>query len=208
MKQIRRILAVLSMLLAASAFAQSSQDPEYTVLNPPQPTNSGVKVEVLEFFFYGCIHCFHLHPKLSQWEKTMPRDVQLDFVPVAFNPNWQPMAYTFYALKAIGQLKALDDKLYQAWNVDNMILVKRDEIADFVAKQGVDRQKFLDSYDSFGVGSDVKRSNQMMKEYQIGGTPTLVVDGKYAISGLGPDETIRVLNELIRKARKERGRAK
>lgn len=208
MKHIRRIVAALTMLFAAGAFAQSNAAPEYTVLNPTQPASSGDKVEVLEFFFYGCIHCFHLHPKLNHWEKTMPKDVKLDFVPVAFNPNWQPMAYTFYALKAMGQLKRLDDKLYDAWNVDSKILVKKEDIADFVATQGVDRQRFLAAYDSFSVHSDVQRSNQMMRDYQIGGTPTLVVDGKYAISGLEPDDTIRVLNDVIKLARKERGRAR
>lgn len=208
MKRIRKILAVLMMMFAASAFAQPATKPEYSLLSPPQPTTSGDKIEVLEFFFYGCIHCFHLHPKLSKWEKTMPRDVQLEFVPVHFNPSWEPMAYTFYALKAMGQLNQLDDKLYTAWNVDNTILVNRDDIADFVAKQGVDRQRFIGYYDSFSVQSEVKRSKQMTLDYQIGGTPTLVIDGKYAISGLEPDAAIRVLNEVIAKVRKERGKSR
>lgn len=206
MKQLKKIFAVLAMLFATQAFAQSHEGPEYTVLSPPLPTSSGAKVEVLEFFFYGCIHCFHLHPKLSQWQKTMPGDVQLEFIPTIFNPSWEPMAYTFYALKAIGQQERLDDKLYDAWNVDNMFLTETDKIADFVAQQGVDRQKFIDNYNSFFVQSAVKHSKQMMIQYHISGTPTLVVDGKYAITGLEPDEAIRVLNELIKKARKERGR--
>ncbi len=206
MKHIRSILVAMMMLFAAGAFAQSAENARYSVLNPPQPPNSGYKIEVLEFFFYGCIHCYHLHPKLSQWAKTIPKDVQIEYVPTMFNPSWEPMAYTFYALKSMGQLKKMDDKLYDAWNRDNQSLVQRDDIADFVARQGVNRQQFLDYYGSFSVQSEVKRSRQMMLQYHIEGTPTLVVDGKYSITGLEPEETIRVLNELINKARRERGR--
>jgi len=207
MKLTRKIFAVLIMLLAAQAFAQEGAGPGYTLLSPPQPTHSGKKIEVLEFFFYGCIHCFHLHPKLSEWEKKMPKDVQLDFVPTIFNPSWEPMANTYYALKLMGQQQKLNDDLYNAWNRDNNILTEADKIADFVSQHGADRQKFLDYYKSFSVQSEVTRSKQMMREYQIGGTPTLVVDGKYVISGLEPDDAIRVLNELIKKARKEHGKS-
>jgi len=206
MKHIRTIFAAMMMLFAASAFAQSEGAAEYSMLNPPRPTNSGEKIEVLEFFFYGCSHCFHLHPQLSAWQKHMPKDVQLDFVPTQFNPSWEPMAYTYYALKAMGLADKLDDKLYNAWNLDRLVLVEQDAIADFVAQQGVDRKQFLDYYRSFSVHSQVEQSKQMMHQYQIEGTPTLIVDGKYSITGLGPEETIRVLNQLIAKARRERTR--
>lgn len=207
MKLVKKALAVLIMLFATQAFAQSAAEPEYSLLNPPQPTHSGKKIEVLEFFFYGCIHCYHLHPKLSAWEKHMPRDVQLDFVPTIFNPGWEPMANTYYALKAMGQQKKLDDALYDAWNRDNSVLVDKDKIVDFVAKHGVDGKKFSDFYDSFSVESEVTRSKQMVLQYRINGTPTLVVDGRYVISGLQPDELIRVLNQVIDKVRRERGKA-
>ena len=207
MKHIRKIFAALTIMFAAHAFAQSEQVPDYTLLSPPQPTSSGNKIEVLEFFFYGCIHCFHLHPELSKWEKKMPKDVKLEYVPTLFNPSWEPMAYTYYALEMMGQRKRLDDKLYNAWNLENQYLIETDKIADFVAQQGVDRQKFIDYYKSFSVQSEVKRSKQMMVQYHIEGTPTLVVDGRYVISGLLPADTIRVLNELISKVRKERGKS-
>ena len=203
MKFVTNILAVLAMLFAIPAFAQQAPEQGYTLLSPPQPTQSGKKIEVLEFFFYGCPHCFHLHPALSAWEKKMPKDVELTLVPTIFNPNWEPMANTFYALEALGKQKELHDALYQAW-AGNNILVEKDTIADFVAKHGVDKQKFTDLYNSFSVQSKVTRSKQMTVGYHIQGTPTLIVDGKYVITGLQPDETIRVLDEVIRMARKER----
>lgn len=202
MKLIRRFLAALMLLLAVNASAYAD---EYSMLIPPQPTHSGKKIEVLEFFFYGCIHCFHLHPYLSKWEQTMPNDVALDFVPVHFNPNWEPMAYTFFALKAMGQQKRLDDKLYNALNQDGLPLYSMDNIADFVAKNGVNRAKFVKYYQSFSVQSQVERSGQMTTAYQIEGTPTIVVDGKYVITGLEPADAIRVLDQVIRKVRQERG---
>jgi protein dithiol oxidoreductase (disulfide-forming) len=203
MKLIRRFLAVLTILVAVNASAYAE---EYAMLIPPQPTHTGKKIEVLEFFFYGCIHCFHLHPELSKWEQTMPGDVSLDFVPVHFNPSWEPMAYTYYALKAMGQQKRLDDKLYNALNQDGLPLYNMDNIADFVAKNGVNRAKFVKYYQSFSVQSEVERSGQMTTAYQIEGTPTIVVDGKYVITGLEPADTIRVLDQVINKVRQERGK--
>lgn len=202
MKLIRKVFAVLTILLASNAFAA----PNYSLLIPPQPTHSGTKIEVLEFFFYGCIHCYHLHPYLNKWEKTKPKDVSLDFVPVHFNPSWQPMAYTYYALKAMGQQKRLDDKLYNALNQERLPLYDMNAIADFVAKNGVNRSKFIKYYKSFSVQNEVDNSGQMTTAYQVEGTPTLVVDGKYVISGLEPKEMIVALNQVIKKVRRESGK--
>jgi thiol:disulfide interchange protein DsbA len=202
MKLIRKVFAVLTLLLATNVYAA----PNYSLLIPPQPTHSGKKIEVLEFFFYGCIHCYHLHPYLNKWEKTMPRDVSLDFVPVHFNPSWEPMAYTYYALKAMGQQKRLDDKLYDALNQQRLPLYDMNSIADFVAKNGVNRAKFLKYYQSFSVQNEVQSSGEMTSAYQIEGTPTLVVEGKYVISGLEPPEMIVALNEVINKVRQETGK--
>lgn len=198
----KRILSALLLLACAQAPAWA-QGPGYTLLNPPQPTSTGTKIEVLEFFFYGCSHCFHLHGALSAWEKQKPKDVELVYVPTVFNPQWEPMANTYYVLESMGKRKQFDDPLYNAWH-DNTILVETDKIADFVSQHGVNRQQFLSEFNSFSVQSKVTRSKQMVLNYHIMGTPTLVVDGKYAITGLVPDEMIRVLDEVIAKVRKER----
>jgi len=205
MKHFWKFAAALVMLFAATAFADPAEG-TYSMLNPPQPTHSGKKIEVLEFFFYGCPHCYHLQVALRDWEKTMPKDVQLDFVPVAFAPSAEPMAYTYYALQEMKLRDKLHDKLYDAWNVDHLYLTETDQIADFVAQQGVDRQKFLDFYNSFSVRSEVMQSKQMVRSYQIDGTPTLVVDGRYIVPSLGPENTIRLLDEVIAKVRRERGK--
>lgn len=204
MRFFRQIVAVLALLCATSAHAEGGAG--YTLLNPPQPTTGGKKVEVLEFFFYGCPHCYHLHPLLTEWEKKKPKDVELQYVPTIFNAGWEPMAYTFYALEALGQRQQLHDALFEAWNVQNIDLSDEGKIADFVARHGVDPAKFGAAYNSFSVQSKVVRSNQMVQSFGIRGTPTIAVDGKYIITGLQPADTIRVLDEVIKIARAERNR--
>ena len=197
------VAAILSISSAALAAVEAGKD--YKLLNPPQPTSTK-KIEVLEFFFYGCPHCFHLHSHLSAWEKNMPKDVDLVYVPTIFRDSWEPMARTFYALESLGQRHQLHDALYKAWNVDNDVLGDEAKILDFVAPRGVDRAKFSAAYKSFAVESKVTRAKQMIRSYGIAGTPALVVDGKYLITGLLPEESIRVLNEVIEMARKEHKR--
>jgi thiol:disulfide interchange protein DsbA len=136
----------------------------------------------------------------------MPKDVKLVFVPTVFRSSWEPMAYTYYALESMGKQKQLDDALYRAWNEDNIYLVDEDKIADFVAKHGVDRAKFTAAYDSFAMKSMVTRAEQMIRSYGINGTPTLVVDGKYVIEGLQPEDTIQALKRVIVMARKTHGK--
>ena len=206
MRFFKQLVVVLALLCANFAHAGVVAGKDYKMLNPPQPTTSGKKIEVLEFFFYGCSHCYHLHPLLSAWERKMPKDVQLEYVPVVFNESWEPMAHTFYALEAMGQRKQLHDALFEAWNVQNIDLSDEAHIAEFVAKHGVDRSRFEADYNSFSVSSKIARSNQLVQSYGVRGTPTIAVDGKYIISELGPEETIRVLDEVIKIARKERNK--
>lgn len=200
---IKNLVVAAALLMSGAAFAAVELGKDYKLLNPPQPT-SAKKVEVLEFFFYGCSHCFDLHPAMSAWEKTMPKDVELTYVPTIFRDSWEPMARTFYALESLGQLHQLHDALYKAWNVSNVDLSDEAKILDFVAPRGVDRAKFSSAYNSFSMQSKVVRAKQMIRSYGINGTPTLVVDGKYLITGLQPANAIRVLNEVIALARKER----
>jgi thiol:disulfide interchange protein DsbA len=205
MRFFKQILATLALLSATCAYGgDAAPGPGYKVLNNPQPTASGKKVQVQEFFFYGCSHCFHLHPELEKWAKKMPKDVELQYVPTIFNDSWEPMAHTYYALEAMGLGKKLHDALFEAWNVQNIDLSDEAKITDFVAQRGVDRTKFGAAYNSFSLQSKIARSNQMVQAYNIRGTPTIIVDGKYSISGLQPEETIRVMDEVIQIARKER----
>lgn len=206
MKFLKLFLAVTVLLFSSQAMADIEPGRDYKELSPAQPTHTGEKIEVLEFFFYGCSHCFNLHPFISAWEKRMPKDVELQYVPVIFRDSWEGMARTFYALEAIGQQQRLHDDLFKAWNVNNIELSDEAQVTEFVTQHGVDRAKFSAAFNSFTMSSKVSRSNQMVRDYGIRGTPTIVVDGKYVITGLEPAETIKVLDAVVAKARKERAK--
>lgn len=202
MKKLLKSLVVTVMLLVGSQALAAQQGRDYTLLNPVQPTDTK-KVEVLEFFFYQCGHCYHLHPLLADWEKSLPSDVEIRYVPTMFYSSTEPLARTYFALEAMGKIKQLDDAIYQAIHVKQLELYDLNTIGAFVAGNGVDRKTFAANYQSFAVNSKIERSKQMLRQYAIDGTPTLVVDGKYKITGLQPADTIRVLNEVIAMARKD-----
>ena len=202
MKLITNLVVAVALMTSGVAFAELQLGKDYTLVKPPQPTESK-KIEVLEFFFYGCIHCFHLDPKLMAWEKTKPTDVELVLVPTIFRDSWEPMARTYYALDSMGQEQKLHDALFKAWNLENKQLLDEAAIVDFVSSHGVDGTKFSAAYSSFSIQSRVTRSKQMIRSYGVDGTPTMIVGRKYGISGLQPDDTIRVLKELIVMARKD-----
>jgi thiol:disulfide interchange protein DsbA len=200
----KQVFAVLALLCATYAHGEVVEGKDYKLMSPPQPTTSGKKVEVLEFFFYGCSHCYHLHPFMTEWEKKKPKDVELKYVPVIFNESAEPMARAFYAVEALGQLGKMHDELFKSLYVLNVEMNDEKSITDFVTKYGVDRAKFGAAYNSFAMQSKISRSNQMVQSYGIRGTPTIVVDGKYTITGLQPERTVEVLDEVVKIARKER----
>jgi thiol:disulfide interchange protein DsbA len=207
-KLLGRLLAVLALCVSGSVFADAQLGKDYTVLNPVQPS-SAQKIEVLEFFFYECSHCFHLHPFLVEWENTLAKDkvkdVEIRFVPTIFRSSTEPLARTFFALEGMGKLKQADDAIYQAIHVQDASLFDVDSIGALVAKNGVDRAKFVAAYNSFGVENKVNQAKQMIRTYHIEGTPTLIVAGKYVITGQQPQDVPRILNALIAKVRHERG---
>jgi len=202
MGMMRKLFAVLALLCASQVQAGDG----YKVLSQPQPVGSGSKVEVIEFFFYECSHCDDLHGPLAAWEKNKPKDVELQMVPVIFRDSLEPMARAYYALESMGEIKRLHPAFFDAMHRKGVDLRDEAKITDFVAKNGVDRAKFSAAYNSFSIASKLNRSNQLVSSYRVMGTPTIAVDGKYIITGLHPQDTIRVLDEVIKIARKERSK--
>ncbi|MEE8254436.1 MAG: thiol:disulfide interchange protein DsbA/DsbL [Nitrosomonadaceae bacterium] len=187
--------------------AELTEGRDYTVLLRPQPTESGKNIEVSEFFWYGCPHCYKLHPYIKAWLKGVTKDVSFRYVPAIFRSSWVPGAKTFYTLEVLGARGKLHDKIYYAIHIERIDLTKEELLFNWIAKQGIDRKKFVDIYNSFTVENQSSQSSRMSKNYGFKGVPALVVDGKYLTSGrMGstPQETIRTLDELIKKVRKER----
>ena len=211
------LAALLILFGVGSALAQQLvAGRDYTLINPPQPTASGNKVEVLEFFWYGCIHCYHLESPLKAWLKRKPADVEFRYVPAAFNSSWLPLARAFYALEAMGVAANYHDDIFSAIHRNNQKALLSDPraMAEWLGGKGLDKQKFLDTYNSFAVNGRAQRTTDVTRSYDIPGTPTLVVNGKYLTGPsmmVGSDNNIsyerffQVLDQLIAQARTERG---
>lgn len=205
-------LAVFFLLLSfslinLSARADIVEDKDYTVLANPQPTQDSNTIEVLEFFWYGCPHCNSLHPHLKSWLMNIPGDVSFRYVPATLRANWVSAAKIFYAIEAIGKTDVLHDKIYDAIHRDKIDLNQEAILFDWIEKQGIDRKKFEDTYRSFAVQNQVAKSTQLTRQYQLTGVPALIINGKYITSGkMGgtPQDTIKTLEALIEKARKEK----
>jgi thiol:disulfide interchange protein DsbA len=207
-------VAVLMLGLATSAAAQLVAGKDYRLIDPPQPTDSGKKVEVLEFFWYGCPHCYALQSSLTAWLKRKPADVEFKHVPAVFQDSWVPLAKAFYAIDAMGLTDKLHQDVYAAIHEKKTQLGDPKILFDWVAGKGVDRAKFVATYNSFAVQGRAKRSIDLTRDYDIPGTPALTVDGKYlaapsltlkADRSIDYDRFFRVLDQLIALARKNHG---
>lgn len=189
------------------ALAALTVGKDYVVLGQPLAVDSGDKVEVTEFFWYGCPHCYDLEPLIEKWVKGLPKDVEFRRQPTIFRDSWAPGAKTFYALEALGQLQRLHGDVFRAMHADRINLVDENVLFDWIAKKGIDRKQFVDTYNSFNVQSKTKRAEQVTRQSKIAGVPAVIVDGKYATSAsfTGSHEAmLAAVDELIQKARAER----
>jgi thiol:disulfide interchange protein DsbA len=201
---------VLPLLLNTAPAAAITPGVDYLELTPPQPTDAKRgQIEVVEFFWYRCPHCFHLEPDLNAWIRKQPRDVVISRVPATLNESWVPLARAYYALDALGLEPRLHDALFDAIHVRGMDLNPPGAFLDWAVTKGVDRRKLANAYNSFGVNSKVMRAQQMTKDYNITGVPAFAVNGKYVTSAYmagGEKQLFAVLDQLIAKERKPRHR--
>jgi len=204
--------AVLSLAVmfqpAAAAPDAAFEGHDYAVVKSPQPVATGKKIEVLEFFWYRCPHCFQLEPSLHKWLKTLPKDAQIRRVPAVFRDDWLPGAKTFYSLEQMGQLERLNSKVFDAYNIERINLDDPAILGGWIAKQGVDRKKFEAIYNSFSTQSRAMQGGRLATTYGISGVPAFIVDGKYLTAQSMTQTEARlydVLDQLIAKARAERG---
>jgi protein dithiol oxidoreductase (disulfide-forming) len=181
------LCVVTAALLAAPApvAAQAVEGHDYRTLKPPQPTTAPPgKIELIEFFSYGCPHCNDFYPLLSAWLAKQPKDVVLRRVPVGFGrPQWVNLARAYYALLATGDLERLDGALFHAIHEEHLELFDLESLATWVGKHGGNADKFTDAYTSFGVNTQTVQADQMAEDYQVTGIPTLAVNGKYVVLG-------------------------
>jgi protein dithiol oxidoreductase (disulfide-forming) len=202
----KKLLASLLAAFALAALPAAAQPKHsYSELKPALQVEAEGKIEVLEFFWYGCIHCYNLEPMVEKWEKTLPKDVQFRRVPAVFNDRWAIDASIFYALEAMGLIEKLHRPLFDAIHKDRLRTDVQKDFMEWLQKQGVDTKKFTETMTSFGVQSKMRRAAQMTALYKIGGTPAMAVHGRYTVSTdqgktqNGMFETVNYLTDTVRK---------
>ena len=183
MHALARLLVLFLAATASVATAATAADPapgrDYEVIKPAQPTESGNKIEVIEFFSYGCPHCASLQSPLKAWLKRKPADVEFRRQPVVFQDAWVPFARIYYTIESMGLVDKLHHEVFAAIHEQKVRLQEPETLFGWVASKGVDRKKFADTYNSFAVQSRASRTADVIRRYDIQFTPALVVDGRY-----------------------------
>lgn len=156
---------------------------KYERIQPPQPTASAGKVEVIEAFWYGCPHCFDFEPLLSKWVRQLPEYVSFQRLPAIFRKGWEPHARAYYTAELLGVVDKIHPSLFEAMHVHGQDVGTKEELMELFAQQGVSKERFLETYDSFAVDSMVRRAKVMQHRYGITGVPAVVINGKYRTSG-------------------------
>ena len=196
--------------LAAPAFAELVEGKNYIRLKNPVPVETGKKIEVIEFFSYGCPHCAELEKYLSPWRAKLPQDVQFRRVPVMFQEKWINLGKIYYTLDALGEEEKLSPEVFAAIHGGNMSLWNDKTFFDWAASKGLDRKKVEDVYNSFAISGKMNRARQQAQTYDIQSVPTVVVDGKFVTASdkVGTHAQLpAAIDELIAKARAEHSKA-
>jgi len=201
---IKSVIGLFLMLAwAMPVQAQSySEGKNYTRLAQEQTTQSGKSIEVLEFFWYGCPHCYQFEPTIAKWKKNKPANVHFIRVPAPLNPSWMPHTKAFYALEIMGKGEQYHQALFNAMHVERKKLYDMASITQFLASQGVDEKAFTSNVNSFAVEMRARQAMKLSKSYQLSGVPMMAVNGKYTISAQqagGYKQLIEITNHLINK---------
>jgi thiol:disulfide interchange protein DsbA len=224
MRLLRLVLAA-ACLLASTAFA-SPVDPkngaEYVTLTPPQPSQTaGNKVEVLEFFMYHCPHCNALEPDLEAWIKKNSDHIIMRRVHFPYSGAVDPEAHLYLTLEAMGKVDEMHAKVFNAIHVNHVRMQQDEAVIDWASKNGLDKAKFLEYWNSFGVLTKLKRLPAIVAAYKVDGAPTFVVDGRYVtapstVAAVNPGlsgaalakASFQTLDALIAKVQKEQAASK
>jgi thiol:disulfide interchange protein DsbA len=209
---LKRLTTALILFFAAGlAQAQPVAGVEYRVLATAQPTDVPGKIEAVEFFWYGCPHCYTFEPVLAPWLKKLPKDVHFRRVPAMFNEEYAQGARAYYALEAIGEETRLHKALFDAVHTGARLRVADEgALTEWLGKQGVDTKKFAAAYRSFTVEGKLKRAAQLTQAYKIDGVPTMAVNGRYVVNTekiTSFEHLLAITDYLVGQARKQGGKA-
>ena len=210
-REFSKQLAGAGLGLAVAGAAQAQGGPvegtHYVKLSTPLAVSlpADKKIEVVEFFSYGCSHCRNFEPTFNAWKKAAPKDVAVRMVHVGFQSSFEPLQRIYYALETLGQVDAVHAKVFEALQAQRKRLDKPEVLFPWIAEQGVDRAKFEEAYKSFGVATKLRRAVQLQEAYKVEGTPALGIAGRYYTDGSmagGFERMIQLTNGLIAQERK------
>lgn len=181
----------------------------YKVISPAIPTKTGDKIEVLEFFWYGCSHCYNLEPYADKWLKDKPDDVEFIHIPGVFSKRWIAHAKAFYTAKQLGVLDLIHKDLFIAIHVKRQSIFDENSLKRFFAEKGVNKNKFSKVYNSDEINNNIKQAFIAGQKYKLTGVPAVIVNGKYLVNGQsagGYENLFTVVDKLIEKERKNHKR--
>ncbi|MDO8267249.1 MAG: thiol:disulfide interchange protein DsbA/DsbL [Moraxellaceae bacterium] len=193
---LKRFLAALTLGLVAF----TAQAADYEVLSKPGRVDKPGMIEVREFFWYGCPHCYHLEPHVTTWLKTKPANVNFVRTPASLNPVWEQNARGYYTAETLGILEKTHGPLFQAIQVGRQRLFDKESLTRFYAGFGANPANFGNLYDSFAVSGKVAQGKALAQQYGLDGVPAVVVNGKYLVKG-SDAKVMATVNELIAKER-------
>jgi protein dithiol oxidoreductase (disulfide-forming) len=204
------VAAAASLGALASPAQAQGQAPragtDFLVLDKPAPVEAPAgKIEVVEFFWYSCPHCNRFEPTLEEWIKKAPKDVVVRRVPVSFRPDFEPQQRLYYVLEAMNKVDELHKRVFHAVHVEKQMLNTRELVAAWAEKQGLNRTKFTEMYDSFSIATKARKATQLQDAYKVDGVPALGVAGRFFTSGelaKNMDRALQVTDYLVTQARK------
>ncbi len=213
MKKMLLSLMLLAGLISTAASADPQAGVQFDQVTQQIATDQPAKIEVMEIFWYGCPHCYHMEQPLEAWVKKLPSDVYFKRVPALPNASWAPMAKTFYAMQELGVLEKLHSQLFDAIH-KTKTLSPTDEAAamDWVIKQGgLDKIKVEKAFKSFATNMQLNKAMQIFKSSGATGVPSLIIDGKYitgsSMAG-GNDAALQTADFIIQNVRKDKASGK
>ncbi|HTS53559.1 MAG TPA: thiol:disulfide interchange protein DsbA/DsbL [Burkholderiales bacterium] len=208
----RRLVCLAAALLLPLAVHGSElmEDVDYRVI-PKQRLSDTERIEVVYFFYYGCTWCYQFEPYIADWLKNKPTDVSFRRVPALRNSKWITLTRAFYTYEALDLLPRLHAKTFQAFHHDEVNLQSESTLFDWVEKQGVERKRFEEVFQSDAIATRTSNSRTLTNAFEVESTPSVVVDGRYLTSsGMtgGVGELMTTVEELIKMVREERRGAK
>lgn len=212
---LRSLFLIAGLLSATPSFAAETAarsweaGRDYFLIEPPQPTSTGNKIEVLEVFSYACPHCAHFQPYADKLKAALPKNAEFALMPADFQPRWVMFARGFYAAKALGLVDKTHQAMFDAIYRDNLPLDSMDAIAGFYAEHGADKAAFLSTADSFVVDGNLSQIRAREIAYGIDSTPTIIVNGKFRVvsdsdKNIGYDEVLDIVQHLVAQESKKK----